>query len=173
MQPLHQIIFELLWMTVCGYAVVCGGAPERVMGCAIFAAVVASHIATVVLKSPTHPFASVEIGVAVTDGALFTLTVALALTSTRFWPLPMASMLGCELLGHLARPLGPEIVPKAYYAMVAIWGYPTLLLLAVATRRHRVRLGRYGVDYGWTQDLPDNYCRGWIVDEALPDPPRP
>jgi hypothetical protein len=88
--------------------------------------------------------------------------------STRFWPMLMASMQGCGMLGHLAKPLGPDIIPKAYYATVAFWGYPIVLLLVLATWRHRVRLHRYGVDYAWVWNLPRRYRSGWSVNELAP-----
>lgn len=55
-----------------------------------------------------------------------------------------ASRIGCDLPGHLAKHLAPEILPKAYHVIVAIWGYPTLILLTLATWRHRARLRRHG-----------------------------
>lgn len=168
MQPLHQIFFELLWFATCIYAVARGGAPERVIGIAVFAAVVATNIVPYLWRKTAHFYTGVEFGIAVVDTALFIVAVAVAITSTRFWPMLLASMLGCELLGHLARPLGPDIIPPAYYVMVAIWGYPTLLLLVAGTWRHGVRLRRYGVDYGWMQDLPHQYRDGWSVEESKP-----
>jgi hypothetical protein len=94
--------------------------------------------------------------------------VGVALTSARFWPMVMASMQGCGMFGHLAKPLGPDIMPAAYYVTVAFWGFPIVLLLAVATWRHQARLARYGIDYAWTRNLPRRYRDGWSVDELTP-----
>ena len=120
----------------------------------------------VALRSPTRgAYAAVETGIAMTDFSLFIAIVVIALFSTRFWPMVMASMLGCGLFGHIAKPLGPDILPRAYYMTVAFWGYPTVILLAVATWRHRARLKRYGVDYAWVHQLPHRYRNGWSINE--------
>jgi hypothetical protein len=162
---LHQYIFAVFWLTSCGYATVRGGAPERIAGAAQLAAGVLTIILSFALRPTAGAYASMEVGVALTDMALFGTITAVALNSTRFWPIVQASMIGCGLFGHLAKPLGPDILPKAYYATVAVWAYPQVLLLFVATWRHRVRLARYGVDYAWVWDLPQRYRNGWSIDE--------
>ena len=168
-----QIVFLVFWVTVCSYAAIRGGAPERVAAVAQASAVVATMIVSVLWRPSAGSYASVEVAVALTDLTLFGVILALALTSTRFWPMLQASMMGCGLLGHIVKPLAPDVLPRAYYAIVAIWGYPTILLLAVATWRHRVRLKRYGVDYAWVWNLPRRYRHGWSVDElARPLPQR-
>jgi len=163
--PLHQIIFISLWLISSGYALARGGAPERIGGATQFAAGVLTIVLSFGMRPAGGAYTSVEAGVALTDFAAFGVITAMALTSTRFWPIAQASMLGCGLFGHLAKPLGPDILPKAYYATVAIWGYPQVLLLIVATWRHRVRLRRYGIDYAWIWQLPRRYRNGWSVDE--------
>jgi len=163
--PLHQLIFLALWIVTCGYAAVRGGAPERIAAAALVAAVILTVLFSLILHPVGGYYSSVEFGVAMTDVGLFLLIMLLALVSTRFWPMLMASMQGCGMLGHLAKPLGPDIIPKAYYATVAFWGYPILLILALGTWRHRQRLRRYGVDYAWVWDLPRRYRNGWSVDE--------
>jgi hypothetical protein len=166
MLPLHQLVFATLWLGACGYAAVYGGAPERLASGSMFAAVISTMICSFVWRPEAGSYSSLELGVAVTDLTLFAVMTAIALASTRFWPMLMASMLGCGVFGHFAKPLGPDILPKAYYMTVALWGYPTLLLLAVATWRHRARLARYGVDYSWVRELPHRYREGWSIDEV-------
>ena len=117
-------------------------------------------------------YAAIEIGVALTDLSLFMLIVWVALFSTRFWPMLMASMMGCGLFGHLTKPLGPDILPRAYYIAVALWSYPELLLLVAATWRHQMRLARYGVDHAWVHNLPQRYRNGWSIDELARPLPR-
>jgi len=151
-----------------------GGAPERVTS----ATLVSATVSTIVCSYLLHPtadnaYSTVEFWVAATDLVLLIVLIALALVSTRFWPIVMASMHGCSVLGHLAKPLAPDILSKAYYVTVAFWGYPILILLAVATWRHRVRLRRYGVDYAWMYQLPRRYRDGWSVNElSAPLPQR-
>jgi hypothetical protein len=161
----HQIVFLALWAVACGYAAVRGGAPERIVAGALVLAVIATWLSA---SSVAAPYTRIIAGIALTDLILFGLLVAIALVSTRFWPMLMASMQGCGLLGHLTRPLGPHILPQAYFATVAFWSFPIVILLAVATWRHRIRLARYGVDYAWVRQLPTRYRRGWSVDELTP-----
>jgi hypothetical protein len=163
--PLHQVIFLVLWATACCYAAVRGGAPERIMAGAIFIALVATWVFASRAAPAVSSYRSIILGVALTDIALFAVMMVVALISTRFWPIIMASMQGCGMLGHISKPLGPDIMPAAYYATVAFWGFPIVILLAVGTWRHRVRLKRYGVDYAWVRNLPHRYRQGWSIDE--------
>ena len=162
---LHQAIFFTLMFAACFYAGVRGGAPERITAIAMICALAASLAFTVLRPGPIGIYSTVEVGVALTDMSLFLAMVMTALFSTRFWPILMASMIGCGLFGHLTKPLGPDILPRAYYIAVAVWSYPELFLLMAATWRHQRRLKRYGVDYAWVWQLPHRYRNGWSVDE--------
>ena len=122
-------------------------------------------------RPPTRSaYSAIEFGIALTDLTLFLVIVGITVVSTRFWPILMASMMGCGLPGHLTKSLGPDILPRAYYIAVVFWCYPELILLAAATWRHRVRLKRYGVDYAWVWQLPHRYRGGWSVDEPASPP---
>jgi hypothetical protein len=162
---IHQIIFFTLMFAACCYAGLRGGAPERITALAMVCALGASLALTVFRTGPVGIYSTVEIGVALTDLSLFLVITAIALFSSRFWPIPMASMIGCGLFGHLTKPLGPDILTRAYYIAVAVWAYPELVLLIVATWRHQRRLQRYGKDYAWVWQLPSRYRNGWSVDE--------
>lgn len=167
--PFHQILFVLLQAVSSGYAVIRGGAPERMTGIALVLAAFATRFAS----QFEGAYQMVVGGVVLIDIVLLLSLLGLALTSARFWPMAMAGMHGCGLLGHFAKALGSDIVPKAYFALVSFWGFPMCVLLLVATWRHRVRLKRYGVDYAWVSRLPRRYRDGWSVDElARPLPQR-
>jgi hypothetical protein len=159
-------LFLALWLVVCGYAVARGGAPERLTAGALMSAMIGTIISSYLLHpTSADAYSSMEFWVALTDLILLIALVAIALVSTRYWPMVMASMHGCGVLGHIAKPLAPDILSKAYYATVALWAYPMVILLAIATWRHRGRLRRYGVDYAWVWQLPNRYRNGWSVDE--------
>jgi hypothetical protein len=168
----HQLIFFTLMFAACGYAGLRGGAPERITAIAMIAALAASLAFTVFRPGPVGIYSAIEIGVALTDLSLFLVIATTALFSARFWPILMASMIGCGLFGHLTKPLGPDILPRAYYIAVAVWSYPELALLMVATWRHQSRLKRYGVDYAWIWSLPRRYRDGWSVNELAPPLPQ-
>lgn len=162
---IHQIIFFALLIAGFCYAAISGGAPERIAAIGMACATAVTLAFTHLRSEPHGAYWAVETGVAVTDLALFLLIVAIALASTRFWPILMASMMGCGLFGHLTKPLGPDILPRAYFIAVAFWSYPELVLLLVVTWRHRMRMKRYGVDHAWVWQLPRRYREGWSVDE--------
>ena len=151
---IHQIIFFALLTFACCYAVARGGAPERLTAVGMVCALVITLTLTLVNPRPSGAYSTVELGVALADFVLFLEVVAIALVGTRFWPIVMGSMMGCGLFGHLTKPLGPDILPRAYYIAVAVWSYPELILLLAATWRHRVRMARYGVDHAWIWQLP-------------------
>jgi len=158
---MHHLIFILLWLAASGYAAARGGAPERIAAGAMFIAGLATIAFSLIAASL---YRSVMVGIALTDFILFIALALVALFTARFWPMVMASMQACELLGHIAKWLGPDIVPAAYYATVAFWSYPMLLLLVVATWRHQARVKRCGIDHAWVHDLPRRYRDGWSAD---------
>ena len=97
---LHQYIFAVFWLTSCGYATVRGGAPERIAGAAQLAAGLFTIILSFALRPTAGAYASMEVGVALTDMALFGIITAVALNSTRFWPIVQASMAAPTHGGH-------------------------------------------------------------------------
>lgn len=161
--PLHQWLFILLQIVACGYSVVRGGAPERITAVSFVVAAFLTRVASTFDPS----YQNIVTGVVVVDALLLAWLLGLSLTSARFWPMPMASMQCCGLLGHFAKLLGGDILPRAYFATVSLWGFPMMILLGVATWRHRRRLSRYGVDYAWVRSLPRRYRAGWSINELV------
>ena len=154
---LHRILFFTLMVAACGYAGLRGGAPERIAALAMVFALGASLGFTLFRSERVSIYSTLEIGVALTDLSLFLVMVVIALMSTRFWPILMAGMMGCGLLGHLAKLLGHDILTRAYYITVAFWSYPELVLLMLAVWRHQARLNHFGVDHAWIWQLPRRY----------------
>jgi len=140
------IFFNLLQLAVSGYAVIRGGAPERIVGLSLLVAT----LATRVLQQPfAIRFVGVEWGVFVIDLALLLVLLAVALFADRFWPMWLAAF---QLLGtgaHVVRALDPEVMRAAYAILMAGWSYPMILVLAVGTRRH-VNRTRSGRDLDWS-----------------------
>jgi hypothetical protein len=140
-------VFFLLLVLSCGYALLCGGSPERIGAALQASAAVMSHL---MVSAPGLRFRSVEVGVLVVDVVLVLAFVVLALRAERFWPIWQAAFLAIGVMGHAAKLASPEVIPWAYAFVLNIWGYPTLFLLCVGTYRHRQRLKRNGVDRSWT-----------------------
>ena len=142
-----NLIFLALLIGCCGYALLRGGAPER-MGAIIFAA--GSALTLAALSAPPIRYNNVEVGVFVVDAATFVAFTILALRAERFWPLWVAGLLGVGLVAHLAKLLSDAVIPWAYAVVLSVWSYPILVVLVIGTIRHRRRLARNGVDRSWT-----------------------
>lgn len=144
--------FVALLIVCTTYALIAGGAPERVAASAYALAVVATHLILLnqAVRSPNVEFRSVEFGVLIVDVLLFGISTGLALRANRFWPIWVSALLGLGVLGHLARWLGPEVIPWAYAAILSIWSYPILAIITFGTWNHRRRLAKFGVDKSWS-----------------------
>lgn len=141
------IIFTVLLIGSCGYALWRGGAPERIVGGALLAAFVAT-LAT--YSELAGRFDSVELGVLIVDAVLLAVLVAVALRADRGWPFLLAGLHLCSVGAHLLKFLDVNMIRVTYALMIAIWSYPMLIALAVGTHRHRLRLQRQGYDLAWS-----------------------
>jgi len=138
-------LFSVILVLVCGYALIRGGAPERIAALILF---LGSAISPLVASAWPTRFQHVEHGMLLIDLIAFGLFFVLALTTRRFWPLWMTAMQGVSLISHLAI-LAPDVIPRVYGNAVTLSIYPMLALLAVATWRHRRRLAASGADSSW------------------------
>jgi hypothetical protein len=142
-----NLIFVVLLILCCGYALVWGGAPERITA--------AAYVVAVALTHATHsvaavPFEHVDATIFFIDLGVFSISLLIALRAERFWPLWFTAFLGLGLIAHAAMITSPEVVPRAYAFLITAWSYPILFILAGATRCHRQRLARWGRDPAWS-----------------------
>jgi hypothetical protein len=150
--------FIALLIACCVFAFAAGGGPERVGATTYAAACLASFL---VYSAPPIRFQGVEVGVFIVDVLVFVAFIPLALRANRFWPIWVSALLGLGVVGHLAMLLHPHVIPWAYAAVLSMWSYPILLLIAAGTLAHRRRLKRSGADPSWTRS------------SAPPGPPTP
>jgi hypothetical protein len=73
---------------------------------------------------------------AVDSGCLLALAV-LAVNSNRFWPIWAVGFQSVAVATHVATILTPDIVPKAYQAILAFWSIPILWVMVAGTRKDR------------------------------------
>jgi len=139
--------FVALMLAVCFYSAIKGGPPERR---AVMIFVLGIILTIIAASSSEHRFAQPEVGILITDLAMLSAFVVLALKAERYWTLWICSMQVIQVLSHIPMIVIPELLPQAYFVIAAIWAYPMLIVLAIGTYRHQQRLQRYGVDRSWS-----------------------
>ncbi len=109
-----------------------GAQPERHGMAIMLAGSVLSVLAT---RASNVRFQGLELGILVVDLGVVIAFGALALVSTRFWPLWVTSFQLVALLTHLGAFLMPQTRPPAYAYMQGFFAYPMLIAIL---------LGAYG-----------------------------
>lgn len=135
MIPRYYIFWTILLLT-CGYALWRGRSDERIVAAMCLLASVTTRFAISPLQVR---YASVETGLLAIDLILLGVFVWIALRSQRFWPLWVAGLQLTNSVSHLIKFADFDLVPRAYSAAAALWSYPILLILAVATWRSHQR----------------------------------
>lgn len=129
------ILFRAALILVAFYAFLHGRRDERIVAltCVIGA------LATEILISPLRQrYSGIETGVMAVDMVVLIGFTAVALISSRFWPLWVAALQLTTVMGHALKALDTDLLPRAYGAAMQFWGYPILLIIAIGTwRTHR------------------------------------
>jgi hypothetical protein len=141
-----DFFFSLLTV-VCIYSAVWGGQPEKR---AVVIFVVGIALSIIADDLSDNGFAQLEIGVFMADLLVLFAFSMLALSAERYWTLWICAMQVVQVLSHIPKMIIPELLPQAYYIVIAFWIYPMLLTLAIGTYRHRQRLRQFGVDKSWS-----------------------
>lgn len=128
----HAIIFAILLLGTCGYALVCGNRDAKVVGLVCILASFASF-------GLVSRYSGLELGVLLVDLIALAVFVWVALDSTRFWLLWVSGLQLTTLLGHAIKLFQSELVPIAYAAALRMWSDPILLILVIAVWRGRRR----------------------------------
>lgn len=143
---LRNVLFLVLFAASSIYALIRGGAPERLTALLLLAAL----ILTILTASPEATrFKHAETTLFLIDLSLFAALYFLSLFTTRFWPIWMSAMQGLTVLGHVSF-LDQPGTGFGYAVLVQFWSWPMSILLIVAVYRHRQRLARNGTDRPWT-----------------------
>jgi hypothetical protein len=127
---MRSILFALLLVGTCGYALAFGRRDARIVG----GACIGASIASVIVAS--H-YSGVETGILAIDLLTLSVFVFVALRSDRFWPLWISGLQLTTTIGHLLKAIETDLVPIAYAVALRFWAYPILIILAVATWRSR------------------------------------
>lgn len=130
------IIFDVLLLLSCSYAVIMGGGAEKAGSIMLVTAALLSWFATL---ASAAPYVRMELTIALIDIGLFAGLCFLALIADRYWPLWLTSMQLVTISSHPAFGIADQKIPIAYAVASTIWAYPMLFLLAIGTYRYRVR----------------------------------
>ncbi len=133
------IIFTIVLFGTCGYAMLRGRYDERLAGGICISAAIVSFA----LAAPASlRYSGVELGVLGVDLLTFAAFTYIALRSDRFWPLWISGLQLTTSIAHVLKALQPDLVPIAYATAGRFWGYPILIIIAVATWRGERRIGQ-------------------------------
>lgn len=158
--PMGQsVIYYSLLSLTCGFALWRGGGPERVAALLFVAASIASDNAYAI---GSDKYLNVELGVLVVDIALLASLITVMLLADRFWPIAMVSLHILGVLAHWVRAQEASMFAPTYNVLLSLWSYPMLLILVIATLRHRRRLRLRGADRSWR--------RSWHRQAPIPEP---
>jgi hypothetical protein len=138
---MRAIIYGVLLFGCLFYALWRGGWPER----AAIINLVAMSLLTVVAASPLAlRFTTVEWDAVGIDALCLAIFLAIALRTNLNWVLWVTALQALVVLAHLAKVLDPEMIPKGYGFIMAVWSYPQILLIghAVYRRQRRMKLVR-------------------------------
>ncbi|WEJ98351.1 MAG: hypothetical protein P0Y59_15515 [Candidatus Sphingomonas phytovorans] len=144
---LRIILYEMILIICCAYALARGGAPERSAAAMMLAASLASFV------TQSQPFSGsfqkMQMWVFVIDMLLLVGLFVLAVASTRFWPLWLAGFQLLAVTAHFIRAVDQSALSRGYQFLISFEAYPMLLLVALGAWRHRRRLQLYGADRSW------------------------
>ena len=130
----HYIIFWAIVILICAYAWWRGGREERIAATTCLLATIATHF---VISPLAVRYTRVEDGLFAIDIAVLIAFVAIALYSTRFWPLWAAGFQLTVSMSHMLKGIDLDLLPRAYAAAAVFWSYPILLVIVVGTWRRK------------------------------------
>ena len=141
MSFVHSIFFPLanliLLLGVVGYAWAHGGWEERACGAALLLDSVATGVVVryFQLSHVANSWMRAAPLIMAIDSVLLIVLAAIALLSTRFWPLWVAGLQAPVVATHVAYMIDVHVLPYGYALAQAVWIYPMYVLLVVGARR--------------------------------------
>lgn len=129
------ILFWVLLVVSCGYALWRGRKYERIAALVFVTATILSIIGHSPLRGR---YLELEASDLIVDSAVLVVVMTIALVSDRFWPLWAAGLQLVDSLSHVMKAVDADLVPTVYGAAERFWSYPILLILFIgAWRQHR------------------------------------
>ena len=125
-------IFNFVLLTVCGYALIKGGRPERIGATINLVAAFGTDIFRII--DPGH-LAPADITIFVIDLCVAGGFMSLGVSTIRFWPIWASGFALANLFMSLCGALLPQVPLFAYLTGLGIYAYLALGALAVGTAR--------------------------------------
>jgi DNA-binding CsgD family transcriptional regulator len=129
------------------YAIVRGGAPERIVVATVVIGTALLFFA--LLARPFH-LGGRDISIFVFDLVALFVLIPLALRANRFWPIWIVGIYFVGLAAHLILLMNPMVEPAAYGVIISLTAPFFLVILLIGTYNHQFRLRQNGVDPAWT-----------------------
>ena len=152
----HALYFFGTLLLVSAYALIRGGAPEKIVATFYLFAYALSVVAT---RTAGGLYDAVIGSILVVDICLAAALVAVSLYANRYWTMWAASLQIVAIFAHFAMLILPGVVSAAYAVTLLIWSYASLPLLMAATIRHQSRIALFGVDKNWSVSEQLDYDR--------------
>ncbi|WP_121116355.1 hypothetical protein [Croceibacterium ferulae] len=127
-----------------------GGAPERIVGGLLLLVFVTDEIHSNLAGRVT--FNKFETFLFLTDFTQLVVFTWLSIRANRLWPLVPAALKLVAVIGHMSALLLPFGRAKAYWTMVEVPAYFTIVALAVGLVAHWRRQRRIGPYPDWRPD---------------------
>lgn len=140
------LAFLVATLLTCGFALIRGGAPERLIALTFLLGAVASILVSIHAKPMPGGF---QLGIFCVDVLMLVAIGGVMLKADRYWPIAVAALQFLSVLGHLIKLLDPNVVTVLYWITNAFWAVPQIVILAIATVRHAHRARRPGGDPAW------------------------
>lgn len=130
---LMQASFAVALLLCIAYGAAFGGRTGRV-GSVIFALATMLTAAGAMLNPK---WAGTSYAVFAVDSLCLLALCFVALNSNRFWPIWAVGFQTVAVATHIATLWIPDIVPRAYHAMLSFWSIPILWVMVAGTHRDR------------------------------------
>lgn len=131
----HVYAFLALLAVSSAAAFAIGGAPERLVGITLLAAVALSQVSHAL--PPT--FIRADLALLAIDAATAIVVGAIAIRADRFWPIWAATLLVQTVLGHALRIADPTLFPWLYWLTCTVWAWPIQTVLLIGSILHHRR----------------------------------
>ncbi len=86
---MNVLVYLVVLLLCCLYAVTRGGLPERLAVLILVVAIIASHFAPV---AGQYRFQKMEVGLLAVDSGMFLSTMLLSLRAQRYWPMWLSAV---------------------------------------------------------------------------------